>query len=32
MVARLGLRVRDIIHMKYENIKWEKNCIELVQF
>ena len=32
MVARLGLRVRDIIHMKYENMKWEKNCIELVQF
>lgn len=31
LVSQLGLRVSDIVNLKFENIKWEKNCIEISQ-
>jgi integrase len=31
LVARLGIRVSDIIHLKFDNIKWDKNCISISQ-
>ena len=32
LVARLGLRVSDIISLKFENIRWDKNCISISQY
>lgn len=31
LVARLGVRVSDIIHLKFSDIKWDKNCIHISQ-
>lgn len=32
MVARLGIRVSDVIRLRYDNLKWDKNCIQLTQY
>jgi len=32
LVSRLGLRVSDITHLKFEHLKWDKNCIEIMQY
>lgn len=32
MVARLGIRVSDTIRLRFDNIKWEKNCIHISQY
>ena len=32
LVARLGLRVSDVIRLEFDNLKWEKNCIQLLQY
>lgn len=32
LVARLGIRVSDVIRLRFDNIKWEKNCIHIVQY
>lgn len=32
LVARLGIRVSDAIRLRFDNIKWEKNCIQLSQY
>ena len=32
LVARLGIRVSDVIHLEFENLKWEKNCIQISQY
>lgn len=32
LVARTGIRTSDVISLKFENIKWDKNCIQLVQY
>jgi site-specific recombinase XerD len=32
LVARLGLRVSDVIRLSFGNIKWDKNCIQLSQY
>lgn len=32
LVARLGIRVSDVIRLEFDNIKWEKNCIQLSQY
>ncbi len=32
LVARLGVRISDVIHLEFDNIKWEKNCIQIVQY
>jgi len=31
LVARLGLRTMDVKHLKLNNLKWQENCIELIQ-
>lgn len=31
LVARSGLRISDVTHLKLNNIKWERNSIELLQ-
>lgn len=31
LASRLGLRISDIINLKFENIDWDKNCIALIQ-
>lgn len=31
LMARLGLRVSDVVNMKFTNISWEKNCIKISQ-
>ena len=31
LVSKLGLRVSDIVNLKFENIKWEENRIEITQ-
>lgn len=31
LVTRLGIRVKDINNLKFENIDWEKKCISFVQ-
>lgn len=31
LVARLGLRIGDVVNIKYHNINWDRNCIELLQ-
>lgn len=31
LAARLGLRASDICGLKFENIKWEENSIEIIQ-
>jgi len=31
MISRLGLRISDVKNLKLDDIKWERNCIELVQ-
>jgi site-specific recombinase XerD len=31
LVARLGMRVSDVIRLRFENIKWDRNCIHTVQ-
>ena len=31
LVARLGIRVKDVNNLKFENIDWEKKCINFVQ-
>ena len=31
LVARLGVRVSDVIRLEFDHIKWEKNCIQLSQ-
>ena len=32
LVARLGMRVSDIIRLRFEDIKWDRNCIHTVQY
>ncbi len=32
LVARLGIRVSDVVHLKFDNIKWDKNCISISQY
>ena len=32
LVARTGIRTSDVISLKFDNIKWDKNCIQLVQY
>lgn len=32
LVARLGVRVSDVIRLEFDHIKWEKNCIQLSQY
>jgi len=32
LVARLGIRVSDTIRLRFDNIKWEKNCIHISQY
>ena len=32
LVARLGIRVSDVIRLRFENIKWEKNCLQFTQY
>jgi site-specific recombinase XerD len=32
LVARLGIRVSDLIRLRFEDIKWDKNCIHTVQY
>jgi len=31
LVARVGLRVSDVIKLRFKDIKWEHNCIHIVQ-
>lgn len=31
LVARLGIRVGDVNNLKFENIDWDKKCINIVQ-
>ena len=31
LVARLGIRIKDVNNLKFENIDWEKKCINFVQ-
>lgn len=31
LVARLGIRIGDVNKLKFENIDWDKNCINFVQ-
>jgi site-specific recombinase XerD len=31
LVTRLGLRTMDVKHLKLNNLKWQENCIELIQ-
>jgi len=31
LVIRLGLRTIDVKHLKLNNLKWQENCIELIQ-
>lgn len=32
LVARLGIRVSDVIRLEFGNIQWEKNCIQISQY
>lgn len=32
LVARLGIRVSDIIRLTFQNIKWDKNCVCFTQY
>jgi site-specific recombinase XerD len=32
LVARLGIRVSDVTRLRFDNIKWEKNCIQFTQY
>lgn len=32
LVARTGIRTSDVVGLKFENIKWDKNCIQLIQY
>lgn len=32
LVARLGIRVSDVIRLEFDNIKWDKNCIQISQY
>jgi len=32
LAARLGLRASDIACLKFENVLWDKHCIELIQY
>lgn len=32
LVARLGVRVSDVIRLRFDSIKWEKNCIHITQY
>ena len=32
LVARLGIRVSDLIRLRFEDIKWDRNCIHTVQY
>lgn len=32
LVARLGMRISDVIRLRFDNIKWDKNCIHTVQY
>ena len=32
LVARLGIRVSNVIRLRFEDIKWDKNCIHTVQY
>ena len=32
LVARLGMRVSDVIRLRFGDIKWERNCIHTVQY
>jgi len=32
LVARLGIRVSDLIRLRFDDIKWEQNCIHIVQY
>lgn len=31
LVARLGIRVSDVVHLTFNCIKWDKNCIHITQ-
>lgn len=32
LVARLGIRVSDVIRLRFDSIKWDKNCIHISQY
>lgn len=32
MVARLGIRVSDVIRLTFSDIKWNQNCIRFIQY
>ena len=32
LASRLGIRVSDTIRLRFDNIKWEKNCIHISQY
>lgn len=32
LVARLGVRVSDVVHLRFDNIKWDKNCLHISQY
>ena len=32
LVARLGIRVSDVIRLEFDDLKWEKNCIQISQY
>lgn len=32
LVARLGIRVSDVIRLEFGDLKWEKNCIQISQY
>lgn len=32
LVSRLGVRVSDVIRLRFEDIKWDKNCIHTIQY
>jgi site-specific recombinase XerD len=31
LIVRLGLRISDVKNLKLDDIKWERNCIEVIQ-
>ena len=32
LLARTGLRISDVVLLRFENIDWRKNCIRIVQY
>lgn len=31
LLARTGLRISDVVNLQFENIHWNRNCIQLIQ-